>query len=132
MTSATVWRRLASPILPELQGEARSEICVVGAGIAGLAVAAELTRRGHDVIVLHDAPVAGRGGETERSTAQLVTALDRGYRSLVAVHGRELASLAAASHRAAIDRAQALVESESIECDFSRLDGYLFSDDASA
>ena len=128
----SVWGRLATPILPELETEARSEVCVIGAGIAGLAVAAELSKRGHDVVVLHDGPVAGRGGETERSTAHLVTALDRGYRSLIAVHGRELASLAAASHRAAIDRAQALVESESIECDFSRLDGFLFSDDASA
>lgn len=130
MTTPSVWRRPTTPFLPALHGEARSEVCVVGAGIAGVAVAFELSRRGHDVIVLHDAAAAGAGGETERSTAQLVTALDRGYRSLVAVHGCELAALAAASHRAAIDRAQALVERESIACDFSRLDGFLFSDDA--
>ena len=130
MTSPAVWRRGGAPDLPELDGDLRSEVCVIGAGIAGAAVTHELCRRGHDVVLLHDASLAGVGGETERSTAQLVTALDRGYRALVSVHGRELATLAASSHARAIDDAEAIVEDGSIDCDFRRLDGFLFSEDA--
>ncbi|HYY97157.1 MAG TPA: FAD-dependent oxidoreductase, partial [Pyrinomonadaceae bacterium] len=45
-----------------LAGDARADVCVVGAGIAGLTTAYLLAREGRDVIVLDDGPVAG--GET--------------------------------------------------------------------
>ena len=47
-------------------------------------------------------------------------------------HGRQGARLAAESHTAAIDRIEAIVDAEDIDCDFERLDGYLFgaSDDS--
>jgi glycine/D-amino acid oxidase-like deaminating enzyme/nitrite reductase/ring-hydroxylating ferredoxin subunit len=128
MTSST-WRPGRPEALPALQGDLHVEVCVVGAGIAGISVAYELRRRGHDVVVLHDGPTAGVGGETERSTAHLVTALDRGYQSLVAVHGKELTALAAESHATAIAHAETLVAREGIDCGFARLDGFLFSED---
>jgi hypothetical protein len=44
---------------------------------------------------------------------------------LEGVHGAKGAQLAADSHTAAIDRIEAIVGAENIECDFERLDGYL-------
>jgi len=41
-------------------------------------------------------------------------------------HEKDGARLAAESHSAAIDRIQAIVRKERIQCDFDRLDGYLF------
>jgi glycine/D-amino acid oxidase-like deaminating enzyme/nitrite reductase/ring-hydroxylating ferredoxin subunit len=128
----SVWRPERQEALPVLHGDIHTEVCVVGAGIAGVCVAYELRRRGHDVVVLQDGRLVGSSGETERSTAHLVTALDRGYRRLSAVHGRELTRLAADSHATAISHAEALVARESIDCDFSRLDGFLVSDDPRA
>src|SRR4029453_1758208 len=108
--SQTVWSVDEGPCLPVLSTDTRANVCVVGGGIAGVAIAHELRRRGVDVVLLHDAAVPGSGGETEHSTAQLVTALDRGYRDLLKVHGRELTAVAAGRHAAAIDRAAFLAD----------------------
>jgi glycine/D-amino acid oxidase-like deaminating enzyme/nitrite reductase/ring-hydroxylating ferredoxin subunit len=100
------------------------DVCVVGAGIAGLSVAYELALRGRRVLVL-DAGRVG-GGETARTSAHLASALDDRFSVLESVHGKEGARLAAESHRVAIDRIETITKNESIACDFARVDGYLF------
>jgi glycine/D-amino acid oxidase-like deaminating enzyme/nitrite reductase/ring-hydroxylating ferredoxin subunit len=107
-----------------LIGEARADVCVIGAGIAGLTTAYLLCKEGRSVIVLDDGPVAG--GETCRTTAHLVTALDDRYYELERLHGEKGARLAHESHAAAIDQIEKYIVAEGIDCGFSRLDGYLF------
>jgi glycine/D-amino acid oxidase-like deaminating enzyme/nitrite reductase/ring-hydroxylating ferredoxin subunit len=106
-----------------LSGDATADVCVVGAGIAGLTTAYLLAREGRKVVVLDDGPVAG--GETARTTAHLVNALDDRYYELERLHGERGARLAAESHTAAVDQIEEIVEREGIDCDFTRLDGYL-------
>src|SRR5687767_7712172 len=67
----SVWMATAE-IRPEnrLAADERADVCIVGAGIAGLSTAYHLTREGKSVIVLDDGPTAG--GETSRTTAHLV------------------------------------------------------------
>jgi len=110
---------------PSLSGDARADVCIVGAGIAGMMTAYLLARAGKRVIVLDDGPIGG--GETGRTTAHLSDALDDRYTELERMHGADGAQLAASSHRAAIQRIAAIVEAESIECDFEWVDGYLFA-----
>jgi gamma-glutamylputrescine oxidase len=54
------------PTQPELRGEIRADVCIVGAGFTGLGAALTLARRGFDVVVLESAEVAsgasGRNG----------------------------------------------------------------------
>ncbi|MCA1620213.1 MAG: FAD-dependent oxidoreductase [Acidobacteria bacterium] len=107
-----------------LAENATADVCVVGAGIAGLTVGYLLAREGRKVVVLDDGPVAG--GETARTTAHLVNALDDRYYELERLHGARGARLAAESHTAAVDQIEEIVEREGIDCDFERLDGYLF------
>ncbi|WP_406698956.1 FAD-dependent oxidoreductase [Singulisphaera sp. Ch08] len=83
-----------------------------------------LTREGKSVVVLDDGPLAG--GETQRTTAHLSNALDDRYFEIERLHGQQGARLAAESHSAAIERIGAIVQLEQIDCDFERLDGYLF------
>ena len=59
-------------------------------------------------------------------TAHLSNAIDDRYHELIRERGEEAARLAADSHTAAIDAIEKIVADESIDCDFSRLDGYLF------
>jgi glycine/D-amino acid oxidase-like deaminating enzyme/nitrite reductase/ring-hydroxylating ferredoxin subunit len=123
--TTSVW--MATAQMPREQGlasDAQTDVCIVGAGIAGLTTAYLLTKQGKRVIVLDDGPSAG--GETCRTTAHLVTALDDRYYDLERLHGGEGARLAAQSHGAAIDRIERIVRDENIDCDFVRLDGYLF------
>ena len=54
-----------------------ADVCIVGAGIAGMTTAYFLTRAGKAVIVLDDGHIGG--GMTERTTAHLCNALDTRY-----------------------------------------------------
>lgn len=103
----------------------RADVCVVGAGIAGLSTAYLASRAGLSVVVLDDGPIGG--GETRKTTAHLSNAIDDRYTAIERAHGTAKARLAAVSHTAAISQVEAIVASEGLACDFERLDGYLFA-----
>ena len=65
-------------------------------------------------------------GETHHTTAHLSNALDDRYFELERLHGEGGARLAAQSHTAAINAIEETIGREHIECDFERVDGYLF------
>lgn len=110
-----------SPLIEDM----RTEVCIVGAGIAGLTTAYLLAQEGKKVVVLEDGHLGG--GMTERTTAHLSNALDARFFELGRLHGERGAELAAQSHTAAIDQIEKIVREEGIECDFERLDGYLIA-----
>ncbi|MGE5927243.1 MAG: NAD(P)/FAD-dependent oxidoreductase [Gemmatimonadota bacterium] len=123
----SIWMRTAEvPTYQPLASDATADVCVVGAGIAGLTTAYLLAREGRSVIVLDDGPVAG--GETGRTTAHLSWALDDFYSQIERMHGAEGARIAAASHRRAVDLIEDVVRREAIDCDFERLPGYWFAE----
>jgi glycine/D-amino acid oxidase-like deaminating enzyme/nitrite reductase/ring-hydroxylating ferredoxin subunit len=124
--STSLWMTTAVlPVFSPLTADTRADVCIVGAGIAGLTAAFFLTRAGKSVVVLDDGPIVS--GETERTTAHLVTALDDRYFELERLHGEKGAQLAAESHAAAIDTVERIVREERIDCDFLRVDGFLFN-----
>src|ERR1044072_795445 len=92
------------PTYPRLDRDLVTDVVVVGGGIAGMSVGYHLARAGRSVVVLDDGPV----GIVESR------------------RGTENARLAAESHRAAIERIATIAETEHIDCDFERRDGYLF------
>jgi glycine/D-amino acid oxidase-like deaminating enzyme/nitrite reductase/ring-hydroxylating ferredoxin subunit len=102
-----------------------ADVCVVGAGIAGLSVAYELTRQGARVTVLDHGDVGG--GETGRTSAHLTNALDDRFYRLARLHGAGAARLAATSHAAAIDLIEHNAGELGIDCNFRRVDGFLFA-----
>jgi glycine/D-amino acid oxidase-like deaminating enzyme/nitrite reductase/ring-hydroxylating ferredoxin subunit len=110
---------------PALTHSTETEVCIVGAGIAGLSVAYHLAKLGKNVVVVDDGRIAG--GETCRTTAHLVSAIDDRIFEIERLHGPDSAKLAVESHRRAIDRIDEIVREENIDCDFERLDGYLFN-----
>jgi glycine/D-amino acid oxidase-like deaminating enzyme/nitrite reductase/ring-hydroxylating ferredoxin subunit len=121
----SVWQETADmPVCTPLQEDLHVQVCVVGAGIAGLSTAYLLARAGKSVAVIDDGPIAG--GMTQMTSAHLTNAMDDRYYELERLHGRDGARLAAESHTAAIERIAAIVREESIGCDFARVDGYLF------
>jgi glycine/D-amino acid oxidase-like deaminating enzyme/nitrite reductase/ring-hydroxylating ferredoxin subunit len=123
--SRSVWMDTAEiPLESSLTERISADVCVVGAGIAGMTTAYLLAREGKSVVVVDDGPIGG--GMTGRTTAHLVNALDDRYFELERLHGEEGARLAAESHTAAINAVEAIVEQEKIKCEFERLDGYLF------
>ena len=112
------------PELPTLSHDIRTSVCVVGAGIAGMTAAYQLARAGRAVVVIDDGPIGG--GETGRTTAHITASLDDLYHRVEKLHGVEGIKIAAESHTAAIDRIESIASLEDIDCDFERVDGYLF------
>ena len=115
------------PAVPRLETDATAEVCIVGAGIAGMSVAYELARKGHSVVVIDRA----RPGEgmTGRTTAHFSNAFDNRYFHVERTHGVGTTRLVAESHTAAIERVAHIARDEAIACDLERLDGWLFTPD---
>jgi glycine/D-amino acid oxidase-like deaminating enzyme/nitrite reductase/ring-hydroxylating ferredoxin subunit len=125
-SSRTLWQATcAVPLRPPLRGSLTADVCVIGAGIAGLSTAYLLAAEGVKVALIDDGPIGG--GMTSHTTAHLATGLDDRYFELERLHGAEGARLAADSHRAAVDCIEGIVQGEGIECDFARVPGYLFA-----
>lgn len=117
--TVSAWMETAEiPSRPALTKDIVTDVCVVGAGIAGLTTAYLLAAEGQSVVVLDDGPIAG--GETSRTTAHLANAIDSRYFGIEHLHGEKGARLTAESHTAAIDRIEAIVAKEKIECEFER------------
>jgi glycine/D-amino acid oxidase-like deaminating enzyme/nitrite reductase/ring-hydroxylating ferredoxin subunit len=107
-----------------LTHNADTDVCVVGAGIAGLTTAYLLGKAGKSVILLDDGPLAS--GETQVTTAHLSNAIDDRITNIERWHGIEGAHLAVQSHAAAIDQIERIATELEIDCDFRRVNGYLF------
>ena len=122
--TTSLWMQAQSPAFPPLAEDASVDVCVIGAGIAGLTTALVLAEAGRSVLVLDDGAIGS--GETGRTTAHLSNAVDDRYVVIERLHGERGAALCADSHTAAIDRIEAIVTAEAIDCDFERVDGYLF------
>ena len=105
--SVSLW--LASSDLPTfapLRQDLQVDVCIVGAGMAGLSTAYLLAKEGRRVAIVTQEGVGE--GETMRTSAHLTAALDTRYFRLEAPW-RAGARLAAASHTRAIDRIEHIV-----------------------
>src|SRR5881396_3848787 len=122
--SVSVWMATAdTPVGPKVVEDESCDVCVVGAGVAGLATAYTLAREGKKVIILDDGPTAG--GETARTTAHLVFYNDGGLTECERMQGTEGMRLSTEAHRAAVDKIEQIVREEKIDCDFYRVNVYL-------
>jgi glycine/D-amino acid oxidase-like deaminating enzyme/nitrite reductase/ring-hydroxylating ferredoxin subunit len=124
--SESIWE--ATVELPEsrpLTANLECDVCIVGAGIAGLTTAYLLARAGKQVVLLDDGPLAS--GMTHVTTAHLSNVIDDRFVNMLRWHGKEKSRLAAQSHAAAIDFIEQISDELQIDCDFRRIDGYLFS-----
>jgi glycine/D-amino acid oxidase-like deaminating enzyme len=123
--TTSIWMSEKVRSMPPLSTGSHAEICIVGAGIAGLTTAYCLVKEGKSVIVLDDGQPGG--GMTQRTTAHLSNAIDDGYVAIERWHGLSGSRSAAQSHTAAIDWIDRVRTQERIDCDFARVEGYLFS-----
>ncbi len=121
--SRSLWMDLPEIDVPPLLTDLDTDVLVIGAGIAGLSTAFELMLSGRSVTVV-DRGRPGRG-MTARTSAHLAFEIDDYYRELISHRNVEAARQYYASQAAAVDRIEEIAASESIDCDFARVDGYL-------
>jgi len=86
--TASIWMgTFDSPDFRPLNRDLLTDVCIVGAGIAGLSTAYSLLKAGKKVVVLDDGPIGG--GESGRTTAHLTWAMDDRIYNLESIHGAE-------------------------------------------
>jgi glycine/D-amino acid oxidase-like deaminating enzyme/nitrite reductase/ring-hydroxylating ferredoxin subunit len=119
------WTDTANNAAPNILKEnLETDVVIVGGGLAGLSVAYCLSQSGKKVVLVEDGFIGS--GETGRTTAHLVTALDDRYYNFEKTFGEEKTKLIAESHIAAINFVEHTVKKENIDCGFERVNGYLF------
>jgi glycine/D-amino acid oxidase-like deaminating enzyme/nitrite reductase/ring-hydroxylating ferredoxin subunit len=121
--SRSLWMETPAPQLSALEADAQTDALVIGAGVMGLMTAYELAREGRQVMVVDRGRFAR--GMTARTTAHLAFEIDDSFQELTKRHGLAHARQWYESQAAAVDRFETICREEAIDCDFSRLDGFL-------
>lgn len=121
MKMTSYWLDTAAPFASAMPGgpEGAADVAIVGAGFTGLSAALALANKGAKVIVLEAQRVAhaasGRnGGHCNNGFAQ-------DYCAMAARLGRERANMLYRAFDAAVDKAEAIVAEEGIDCHFRRV-----------
>ena len=122
MTS--VWRQTADlPRFPSLEGDLKTEILIVGGGVAGLLCAYFLDREGADYALVEADRICG--GVTGSTTAKVTAQHGLLYRRLLRQFGLPKASLYLRANQEAVKRYRALCQE--LGCDFQERDAFVYS-----
>jgi glycine/D-amino acid oxidase-like deaminating enzyme/nitrite reductase/ring-hydroxylating ferredoxin subunit len=120
------WKTVEMPEYPVLDGDTRVDVAVVGGGITGLTAARLLVREGKRVAVLEQGRIGS--GTTGGTSAHVTQVPDLRYHELRSKWGLEDLRTVVDSSRAALERIASLVEDDAIDCDFTRVPAYLYSE----
>lgn len=123
--SKSLWMdiEVASNARP-LGGDQTCDVVIAGSGIAGISTAYELALKGQRVMIVDRGRIAD--GITARTSAHLAPLCDDLTSEMIKLRGEETSRAFYQSQAAAVDRIEAIQKRENIDCDFRRLDGYLF------
>jgi len=102
---------------PELLGEYRADVAVVGGGIAGCSAALHLAQRGYKVALV-EARFVGYGA-SGRSGGQLIFGLAPSQKALTAQVGRDDAHRLFELSIEALDSTRTLIDTYAIACDYA-------------
>lgn len=122
--SISLWMHETVLSPPPLQHSMETDVCIVGGGISGLTCAYLLLKEGKQVVVLDKGAIAG--GQSARTTGHLTWILDDHFQELEKLFGQDGAFFAAQSHREAVNLIEEIILENQIECDFERVNAYLF------
>lgn len=112
---------------PILKGNIECDYGIVGGGMTGLMSAYFLSNSLDKKIVVIDKGDVGLG-ETSYSTSFLMTIPDKNYSSIISKFGVETGKKVCFSLKKAISMIEDIIKKENIECDFKRIDGYIYAE----
>jgi glycine/D-amino acid oxidase-like deaminating enzyme len=108
----------------KLTTDISADVIVVGSGLAAVSVGHGLSRSGKKVVIISESELGTTGAG--RTNSHLTTAVDDRYYRLERIFGSEITRIVAESYRKAIDHIERTSAELTIDCEFERLDGFLF------
>ena len=121
---ASVWEKeVQLPRFAPLEGDLRTDVLVVGGGLAGLLCAYELTRAGVDCTLIEQNRLLS--GVSGRTTAKLTAQHGLIYQKLLRKFGPEQAKRYFQANREAVEALGELAKKA--DCDFSAQSSYLYT-----
>src|ERR1700712_2454728 len=125
LRSKSLWMEFeVAPDARPLDGDRTCDVVIAGSGIAGISTGYELAIKGLRVMIVDRGRIAG--GITARTSAHLAPLCDDLTSEMIKLRGEEVSRAFYQSQAAAVDRIETVQKRANIECDFRRLDGYLF------
>ena len=120
----SIWHKTQQlPQFSALQQDIRTDVLIIGGGIAGLLCAYRLQQAGVDYILAEASTICS--GITKNTTAKITAQHGLIYQKLTKKFGEEKAKLYLEANLAALEDYKALCER--IDCDFQTQDNYIYS-----
>jgi len=127
MRRRSIWRENEPNVsFPKLEENCEVDVAIIGGGIAGLTAALQLSLGKKKVAVIEKNEIGS--GTTGLSSCHLTTDIDNEYRNVISDFNEETARLVATSRMEAINFIERTVKTHGIQCDFTRLPGYLYAE----
>ena len=109
-----------------LAQDIKTEVAVIGAGLAGILIAFQLQKAGKNVIVIEGNRIAS--GQTCHTTAKITAQHGLIYHRLMKQFGYEKTKQYAFANEIAIKEYERIIKEESIDCDFEMKNSYVYTD----
>lgn len=120
----SIWQNFPVNNSSKLEKNIETEVCIIGAGMAGMSSAYMLSKSGKKVVVLEMYEIAN--AQSGRTTAQITYQVDIGYNYIQQRMGTETSKLVYESQKAAMQKIEETINEENIKCDFEKIDTYLY------
>ena len=123
-TERSLWRKNAQlPAFAPLETDLRTDVLVIGGGMAGILCAHMLREAGVDCALVEARNICG--GVTQNTTAKLTVQHGLIYHKLIRSLGREQAQMYLRANQRALEAYRGLCAG--IDCDFEARDNYVYS-----
>lgn len=120
----SVWTKMAeAPRFGALQEDIKTDVLVIGGGLAGVLCAYNLRRAGVDCVLVEAKRLGD--GITKNTTAKITSQHGLFYHGLLQRFGKERAGMYLEANQRALERYRALCKE--IDCDFEEKDAYVYS-----
>lgn len=126
MFKNSIWEEQAYPKeFPKLQENIKCDLLIIGAGITGLQTAYECLDSFVNIVIVEQNRVYQ--GTTASTTAKITYQHGYIYHDLIKTHGIENAQKYYRFNREGIDHLEQVIRENYIDCDFQRVNSYLYA-----